>query len=182
MKFIRTGFCALAVFLLITNINAQTKAPAASVVIKEATSLASKSNKNVFIIFHASWCVWCHRMDSSMNDKTVKDLFDKSYVMRHLTVDESKENKHLENPGADAVRIKYHGDHSGIPFWFILDKKGDLLADSRMVGNDGKVGDNVGCPATPEEVDYFVKVLAKTSDLNPGELLRIQKKFAKNQH
>ncbi len=37
---------------------------------------ASTGNKNVLVIFHASWCGWCHKMDSSILElKYVKTFF-----------------------------------------------------------------------------------------------------------
>ena len=53
-----------------------------------------------------------------------------------------------------------------------------LLADSRI---DGKPGKNSGCPATKEEVDYFIKVLQKTSQLDAEALAVIWKRFRENE-
>ena len=102
-------------------------------------------------------------------------MFTENYVIRHLTVDESKGKEQLENPGADAFRAKYDGDKQGIPFWLIFDAKGNLLEDSK-----GADGNNVGCPAKPEEVDYFVNVLKRTSKLNQNQLEQIRQRFLKN--
>ena len=77
----------------------QIKAAPAKLIIEKAIAEAAKSQKNVFVIFHASWCGWCHKMDNSMNDEKLKDFFTNNYVIVHLTVDESKDNKDLENPG-----------------------------------------------------------------------------------
>jgi len=154
-------------------------------VLKEAIQQAAKEKKNVIIIFHASWCGWCHKMDSSMNDKTCKNFFDNNYVVRHLVVDESKDKKGLENPGADELRTKYHGEGEGIPFWLILDRDGNLLADSQVravgVSLDTK-GENVGCPAAEKEVAYFISVLKKTSNLSETEEAAIEKRFRKNEN
>ena len=79
--------------------NAQSPASATDV-LKEAYQQAAKENKNVFVIFHASWCGWCHKMDKSMNDPICKKFFDDNYIIRHLVVDEAKDKKNLENPGA----------------------------------------------------------------------------------
>lgn len=166
--------------LSIITTQAQDKPAPAEEIISKAKTEAAKSNKNVFIIFHASWCVWCHRMDSAMNTPTLKPFFDNNYVIRHLTIDESKDKKNLENPGADAIRTKYHGDNSGIPYWFILDKNGKLLGDSRLTDSNGKPGGNVGCPAKPEEVDYFINLIGKTSKLNKEQLELIRQRFLKN--
>src|SRR5271154_1019564 len=116
--------------LCLFSARAQQSAFTADQIMKEAFETANQENKKVFIIFHASWCGWCHKMDSSMNDKTCHQFFDDNFVIRHLDVDEYKEDKKpLQNPGANELRTKYHGDSVGIPFWFILDKDGKLLAD-----------------------------------------------------
>ena len=111
-----------------TNVFGQTKNATAEVIVKEALAEAAKTHKNVFIIFHASWCGWCHKMDAAMNDGKLKSFFVNNYVVVHLTVDESKDKKELENPGAVELLKKYHGDQQGIPYWFILDAKGNLAS------------------------------------------------------
>ena len=165
--------------------SAQHGAPSASQIMQEALQTAGKENKNVFIIFHASWCGWCHKMDSAINDKTCKDFFYKNYVIRHLVVDETKDKKDLENPGADALRTKYHGDDEGIPFWLIFDKNGNLLADSQSrpagASLDSK-GENIACPATEKEVTYFIEALKKTSQINEAEQAAVQKRFRQNEN
>lgn len=60
--------------------------------------------------------------------------------------------------------------------------QGNFLADSPMkTGTDlSKMGNNIGCPAEKEEVDYFVKMLKKTSPLTDQQLTLIQQHFLKN--
>lgn len=157
----------------------------ATEVLQAAFQQAAKENKNVFVIFHASWCGWCHKMDSSMNDKCCKKYFDDNFVTTHLVVDESPNKKHLENPGADELRAKYNGDNQGIPFWLVFDKNGQLLGDSqiRPAGATLKAkGQNVGCPAAEKEVAYFIEVLKHTSHLAPSQEAAIQKRFRENEH
>jgi thiol-disulfide isomerase/thioredoxin len=157
--------------------------PSAEAVMREACEKAAMENKNVFIMFTASWCGWCHKMDKSMNDPVCKKFFDDNFIFCHLVVDESKDKKNLENPGAEEFKKKYHGDGQGIPFWLIFDKESNLLADSRMQkeGEGQESGQNTGCPATEEEVNYFIEVLRKNSDLNPSELKIIRERFRKNE-
>ena len=178
------SFLISAVFALLfaTNANAQPAPASADEILKEAYDLAAKENKNVIIIFHASWCGWCHRMDTSMNDKSCKKFFDDYYVVRHLVVDESKDKQNLENPGANELRTKYHGDGIGIPFWLLFDKNGKLLSDSkiRTKGAGPETGDNIGCPASEKEVAYFVNILKQTSGLSADQLEIIRKRFREN--
>src|SRR6185503_6247231 len=91
----------------------------ASEILMEATARAAKENKKVFVIFHASWCGWCHRMDKIMNNDSCKKLFDNNFVVCHLVVMESENNKQLENPGGKELLEKYNGKDKGIPFWLI---------------------------------------------------------------
>ncbi len=179
------SFLVSAVFALLsaTIANAQPAPPvSADEILKEAFQKATRENKNVFVMFHASWCVWWHRMDTSMNDKACKKLFDDNYVITHLVVDESKDKKNLETPGGVELKTKYNGDQQGIPFWLVFDKNGNLLSDSKMRKEDEgpEKGDNTGCPASEKEVAFFVDVLKRTSSLNKEQLEIIRKRFREN--
>jgi thiol-disulfide isomerase/thioredoxin len=164
-------------------VKAQHLPPTAGEILKEAYKLADKEHKKVFVMFHASWCGWCHRMDKSMEDETCKNFFEDNYVIRHLVVDESDDKKNLENPGADELRKKYYGDGQGIPFWLVFDKDGKMLADSkwRQEGDGPEKGENIGCPAAENEVEYFISVLKKTSKINSAQLEIIRKRFRQNE-
>lgn len=141
-------------------------------ILMKATEQATKENKSVFIMFHASWCGWCKKMDKNMNDPACKDLFDKNYVIEHLVVNESANNKHLENPGAENLLKQYKGLNSGIPFWLIFDKAGTFSEDSFDLK-----GHNLGCPTSKDEVSLFIDKLRKTSSLTQGELDTIANVF-----
>lgn len=172
-------------FFLLLNLSAfAQKARPADEILKDAYQLAAKQHKNVIVIFHASWCGWCHRMDSSMNDPVCKKFFDDNYVTTHLTVFESKDKKDLENPGAEDLLKKLHFDQEGIPVWLVYDKDGNLIADSWVRGGGAElktIGKNSGCPANKEEVDYFISVLKRTSSLKPAQLAIIHKRFRENE-
>ncbi|HET6721442.1 MAG TPA: thioredoxin family protein [Chitinophagaceae bacterium] len=175
----------LSVFLFIsaTSVFAQKVPLSAEEITKEAFETAQKQDKKVLIIFHASWCGWCHKMDTSLNDGSVKKFFDDNFVIRHLVVFESKGKKNLENPGALEMITKYNGKDQGIPFWMIFDKDEKFLADSRMTVTVNGVEklQNTGCPATEEEVDYFIQVLKKTTSLKEEQLAEIKTRFRKNE-
>jgi len=160
------------------------KAPLSSEeIMKEAFTSAKKQNKKVLVMFHASWCGWCHKMDTSLNDASVKKFFDDNFVIRHLVVFESKGKENLENPGALEMLTKHDGKDEGIPFWLIFDKDENFLADSRMPAsvNGTKKLQNTGCPASKEEVDYFIEVLKKTTDLKEDQLEKIRTRFRRNE-
>jgi len=89
----------------------------------------------------------------------------------------------LENPGAMDILTKYKGIDLGIPYWIIFDKDGNWLADSqaRPEGSDFNFkGENVGCPASSEEVNHFLSVLRKTSTLTSDQLSAVEKRFLRN--
>lgn len=153
----------------LTQVSAQ---ESADKVLEKAFAQAKKEKKNVFVMYHASWCKWCKKMESNMEDPSVKPFFDKSYVTTFLVVQESKDKKHLENPGADAILKKYKADNSGIPFWQIYDANGKLLADSFNAK-----GENLGCPATVEEVAEFTDKLKKSSKLSEKDRKKIEDIF-----
>lgn len=182
MKYYSVLFVLMS-FFMVKPVSSQQSVKQTNDVLQDAYQKAAAENKNVFLMFHASWCGWCHELDSSLNHPTVKVIFDRNYVTAHLTVYESKEKKELENPGALEFLTRYKGNDLGIPYWIILDKNGKWLADSqiRPDGADyNHVGENVGCPASKEEVNHFVKVLSKTATFNASELAAIEKRFLLN--
>ena len=157
----------------------------ADAILKKAYRQAKKEKKNVFVIFHASWCGWCKKLDASINDPVCSGYFSRSYVFVHLTVSEAKDKKNLENPGAVDLLNKYTGGKSGIPFFLIYNKKGVLIGDSyiRKEGEDlDKPGSNMGCPAADEEVAAFVEVLKKTSKISESEIAAVTERFKKNRN
>jgi thioredoxin-related protein len=166
---------SLLTFVIAVRVHAQ-QIPSADAVLKEARAQAAKENKKVMVIFHASWCGWCRKMDTSLNDPSVKSFFDKNYVITHLTIDESPGKKNLENPGAEALNEKWGGKDQGIPFWVIMDANGKILADSQR-----EQGKNVGCPATAEEVAHFINVLKKTSPITTAQITAVENRFRKNE-
>ena len=150
--------------------------PSAEEILKEAKATASKEKKNIFILFHASWCGWCHRMDSAMNDPEIRQFFSDNYVIRHLVILESPAKRHLENPGAMALLHKYKGNDQGIPYWLIFDKKGNLLGDSKIrpEGATLEAGYNSGYPAHEKEAFHFINMIRQTSSLQQEQLLLIE--------
>jgi thioredoxin-related protein len=155
----------------------------ASKILADAYKQAAKEKKNVMVIFHASWCGWCKKMDASIEDPSCKAFFDKSYVIIHLTILESKDKKNLENPEAEDIYNENGGKGGGIPYFLIYDKKGKLLSDSKFMPAkptaDGKPT-NLGCPAADDEVAAFIEILKKTSKINEAEIQAVTERFKKN--
>jgi thioredoxin-related protein len=162
---------------------AQTAPEPADKILAAAIKQAAAGNKNVMIVFHASWCGWCKKFDASVNDPSCKEFFEKSFVINHLTIMENGDMKKLENPGAKEL-YDSNGGKNGIPFFLIFDKTGKLLANSNMKnevpGAEAKES-NIGCPASKEEVAFFIEILKKTSKISEKEAEKISVRFRQNE-
>lgn len=146
----------------------------AGTVLNKALTEAKVSHKNVLLVFHASWCKWCKVMEANMNLPETKPIFEKKFVTAYVDVQERGDKKSLENPGGQELMNKYKGENAGLPFWLILNPKGEVLADSF---DDKK--QNLGSPSTPEEVAVFAAKLKKSSKLSKEELQVIENVFTK---
>ncbi|MFC4262150.1 thioredoxin family protein [Ferruginibacter yonginensis] len=167
-------FLIALVLLVGYNCFAQKPLPA-NTILQSAYKKAAQQNKKVFLIFHASWCGWCKKLDASMNDSSTKKIFDAYFVTVHLTVQETPNKKYLENKGADAVLQQFKATDAGLPFFVILDSKGNKLGDS-FVNNE-----NMGCPAQKNEVENFIALLQKTTTIQKPATAIIYNRFIKNQ-
>jgi len=158
-------------FMSFTMINAQEKA---DVVLSNALQTAQKENKNVMVFFHASWCGWCKLMMKNMQADATKDYFSNNFVLASIDVQEMPEKKNLENPGGEELLEQYGGANSGVPFWVILDKEGNVLTNS--LDDEGQ---NLGSPATSDEVAVFIAKLEKTTHIKPEEISAVKEVFTR---
>jgi thiol-disulfide isomerase/thioredoxin len=184
MAMIRT-FLLAAVYSLTLTVHAQPPA-SADAVVKAACKEAAASHKKVFLLFHASWCGWCHRMDSIMAAPVCKPLFDGQYIITHLVILENGDKQALDNPGAMDLYNKYaDAKTSGIPFFLIINPDGTVVQDSRIKPEGaapGSTGANTGCPDSEAELAYFVRVLHETSSLSDAQIETIRAEFARHKN
>ncbi len=174
------GHSVLAAILVLTlSVSAVAEPPKpAKEILAAAQTEAQRGGKTVWVLFHASWCGWCHKMEGVMKLESVKPIIEKYFVVRWLTVLESPAHKADENPGGQELMETNDGKNQGIPFFFFTDTKGKVLGNSKIIaGKDGKMS-NVGCPATPEEIASFLELMKKVAPkITDAELAKLKAGF-----
>lgn len=160
--------------LLVLAAYALADTPSADVVLAKAKSEAARSGRNVLVIFHASWCGWCHKLDGVLESALIKPIIAKHFVTTHLTVMEDEKHKADENAGGGDLMKKEGGEGKGIPFIYVMNPKGKTLINSLM--GDGSVRTNTGCPVEPNEIDHWMKMMkAGAPKMTTAEAAAIRK-------
>jgi len=149
--------------------------PEAGVLVREAARAAKKDGKNIWVIFHASWCGWCKRLDEFIGLPDFKQVFDDNFEIVHIVVKESADKKALENAGGDKLLTQWGGDKAGLPFFVMIDPQGKVLADSMMSVTGKEAKQNTGHPIAPEEIDHFLTMLKKAAPkMRPVQMQSIE--------
>jgi len=151
------GFLASAMLL------AADTPPPASVVMESAQTAAAAQHKSIFLIFHASWCGWCRKLDQFLETPEIKPIVDKYFVQARLDVQEQEAKKSLDSPGGDEVLARAGGKGIGLPFFAFLTEKGETIVNSIRPGDGKGKGGNIGHPVQPEEVDWFLAMVKKAA-------------------
>ena len=149
-------------FLLITvPILGQTGKPdSAQNILKAAIAEGRSSKKNIFLIFHATWCGWCKRLEAALESPEIKPIIDKNYIIARLDVQERGEKIQThENPGGKEILANFGGTQSGLPFIVFLNKRGKMIANSNVMPKN----QNIGYPGSKEEIAAFIKLLKQTA-------------------
>ena len=157
----------------------QTSKPdSAKNILNHSIQISKKSNKPIFLIFHASWCIWCKRLDATLESKELKKIFDDHFIIVHLDVLERKVKiEELENLGGEKIMNEFGGKDSGLPFYVFLNSQGKKIIDSKAMPKN----QNIGYPAAKEEIETFVKLLKTSSpDLTKKQLSKIKDYLERN--
>jgi len=157
-------FAGLAVFAA---------APTADQVLAKAKGRAAAEQKAIYVHFGASWCGWCKRLDAFLEQPDIKPVFEKYFIPVKLVVQESDNKKDLENAGAEEL-LKKWGGPDGLPYSVFLDANGALIVNAKHPSPAGK-GGNIGYPAQPGEIDWFVQMMKKAAPkITDDDLKRIE--------
>ena len=157
----------LAIILLPFSLVGQTVKPdSAQTIVTTALMEAQSSKKNVLLIFHATWCGWCKRLEKALNDTAMKPLIDKNYIVARVDVQErgDKIQTH-ENPGGQNLMSEFGGNHAGLPFIVFLNGDGKMISNSNVMPKK----QNIGYPGSEEEIIAFVNLLKETAPHMTGK-------------
>jgi thioredoxin-related protein len=151
----------LSIILFPCFLPGQTAKPdSAQAILTTALIEARSAQKNVFLVFHATWCSWCKRLEAAINDTVLKAIIDENYIVAKLDVKERGDKiQSYENPGGQEVMSDFGGKNAGLPFLVFLNRKGKMIANSNIMPHK----QNIGYPGSQNEITAFLKLLKKTA-------------------
>jgi len=170
--------CVALVLLLGSLGLAGAKPPKADQVLANAKAKATEQHKSIFLIFGATWCPECHTLDSFLDAPEVRAIFDKYFVVAHLSVAEDLAHRpDLNNPGSDKFLDKFGGiapnGEVGLPFMVVLDQGGSRLINSNRPVKGKPAGGGIGFPTEPEEIAWLINMLKKGAPLLTSDEARV---------
>ncbi len=146
-------------------------APAADKVLSQAKKQAKAEQKNIFLVFGASWCPGCKQVEAFLEAPEIRPILDKYFVIARLTVaEELGGNPKLNNAGSLELLVQYGGMKGdgenaevGLPYFVLLDPKGKLIVSTNRPVKGKAQGASIGYPTEPEEIDWFITMLQKAA-------------------
>jgi thiol:disulfide interchange protein len=153
------------IFLFNCNYGFSQSGRPANELFEEAIAKAKKENKNIFIIFTATWCTPCKYLKRCIYDDYNVQYFEKNYVILQFYSSYVDVKKGIANEGAKKLLAQYKGDTTAIPYWLIINPQKKKLHRQLDFSSDS------------DFLKGFISVLKKTSKLNKSELQMIYDRF-----
>jgi thioredoxin-related protein len=138
------------------------KPPRAEEIFAGARAQAAEQQKNIFIIFGASWCEPCHELEAFLASAHISPIITEHFVVARVTVaEEFGGNSKLNNPGGQEFLRKLGGEWGHLPFFAFVDPNGELIINSRKPARKKGDSGDIGFPTEPDEIDWFLTMLRK---------------------
>jgi thiol-disulfide isomerase/thioredoxin len=150
--------------------------PTANELLRQAKVTANAEQKNILLVFTASWCGPCHLFEAFLKDPQIQPILARNFVPVRIAVGEEVKGKpYLNTPGGDFMRLPLAGvAQPGFPFLAVLTPKGDTIVTSNRPDAPSKDEANIGYPATHAEIDWFMKMLQESApSMSPSETATI---------
>jgi hypothetical protein len=127
-----------------------------------AKAQAKIEHKNVLLVFSASWCGPCKLYERFLEDPRMKSITDKAFIVARIDVGElTSDARHTDTPGGVQLRTALGAQpEPGFPWLVITDENGKSLVNSYR---NGDISGNVGYPAAPEEIDWYIEMLKRAA-------------------
>ena len=151
--------------------------PFAQRLLRETEAAASSQQKNVLLIFSASWCVPCHVLQNFLSDPAIQPIFDRHFVRLVIVHGERLvDTLRQDTPGADQLLDSLHDTDTSLPLIVMLSSSGQLIVDSvRPVYGRRNIHANIGFPESPIGIDWFLEMLRRAApSLTSNESKTIQ--------
>jgi thiol-disulfide isomerase/thioredoxin len=134
----------------------------ADALLQQAKAAAKSEHKNILMVFSASWCGPCKLFERFLEDPQMKPITEKAFVVQRFDVGERPNDpKHADTPGGAALRSSLGGvGEPGFPFLIMTDENGRPIVNSYQ---NGKADSNIGYPAAPSEIDWYVDMLKRAA-------------------
>ena len=156
-------FTFIFIVLVCLYSRADRKLTVAETILTAAQKQAKHDHKGIFLVFGASWCTPCKRLDGVLDAPANRSVIEKYFVVTRLSVAEQYGgNPKLNTPGGDKLFSRFGGPGNNVPFVVLLDHKGELIVNSNRPISEDKL-DNIGYPDQPLEILWFMTMLKKAA-------------------
>ena len=157
-----TSLSKLAFALLLAFFPALAFSQSASDLFTRGKTRAKAEQKNVLLVFSASWCGPCKLYERFLEDPQMSSITEKALVVVRVDMGERpRDPAHADTPDGLALRTELGAaGEPGFPFLVITDENGSPIVNSYRNGNAEA---NVGYPAAPEEIDWYVEMLKRAA-------------------